>query len=731
MTDLKTRVMLGAARAERQETTEAEYAAWWRDVEEFIAAAKGGRYSRADVRAVVNVLSTMERAENAAMRAAQQLMRAIEAEIAALEGQRVKQIQTVRTPSGPLALIRPTAEKLLAEGVISGALDGDLHAADAATVKAAIMASSVCDFCSTPGASHFYDVPDFGVTQHPGSYASTRNTGGWMACDICHDLVQRDRRKDLVERAIATMAFPKFSRRAIEELYEKFWRGMEERAYAAGSAAALGDYIEARLPKFDAPKISDRDRRVEAVMGATGLTTIEIDDLLVGKVSRDAVAKLARFSERFGKDPRAAMERFIDGPRKPLADVMPHWQRALDAKFAALTHLESVIRGATDQAEGFADPTDLKDPAAIARMVAKAKARREVRNMGFANDVRFLRAAQAYSFNGETAAAIREAARGVPHDAPLSSIETPNVGAGWFWFADPLPIAASPVSSSSTHALLWAWTTVEPERNLTLDDAIVDRLDPDSRARLAALVASSDERNVYRLAAGDVRWLADALRRAGFTREELEARTTTASLGDPALVFSAYVLDERPGRQLPQWTPVPSARWTWRFSDTFQDMLAQTGAHWEATYGPGGEFEGEPTAVGKDATRNVVGDLSLFFVMACLWFKQTVPILTREAGQIERHARKRYAKEHKLADLPSVQVVALRRSARTPADGASPERREGAREYHHRWIVRGHPRLQACGPGRQDRKLIWIEAHPAGPPDKPLRTKERVYAVIR
>lgn len=37
-------------------------------------------------------------------------------------------IVLVRTPSGPLALVRQMAEKLLAEGVLSWTLDGDVHA---------------------------------------------------------------------------------------------------------------------------------------------------------------------------------------------------------------------------------------------------------------------------------------------------------------------------------------------------------------------------------------------------------------------------------------------------------------------------------------------------------------------------------------------------------------------------------------------------------------------------
>jgi hypothetical protein len=123
--------------------------------------------------------------------------------------------------------------------------------------------------------------------------------------------------------------------------------------------------------------------------------------------------------------------------------------------------------------------------------------------------------------------------------------------------------------------------------------------------------------------------------------------------------------------------------------------------------------------------------MSLFFVMACLWFKQTVPVLTKEPGQVERHARKRYVREHKLSEAPTVQVVALRKSLRVPSEKAEGPQAASAKTYHVRWIVKGHPRLQVCGPGRADRKLIWVESFLKGPEEAPLKTKERVYAVIR
>lgn len=48
-------------------------------------------------------------------------------------------------------------------------------------------------------------------------------------------------------------------------------------------------------------------------------------------------------------------------------------------------------------------------------------------------------------------------------------------------------------------------------------------------------------------------------------------------------------------------------------------------------------------------------------------------------------------------------------------------------EHDHRWPVRGHWRNQPCGPGRHQRRRIWIDEHVAGPDDKPLVIRPRVY----
>jgi hypothetical protein len=158
---------------------------------------------------------------------------------------------------------------------------------------------------------------------------------------------------------------------------------------------------------------------------------------------------------------------------------------------------------------------------------------------------------------------------------------------------------------------------------------------------------------------------------------------------------------------------------------------------YKLAYGPGGAFAHQKNTIGAKGTLKAVAELSLFFLMSCVWFRQTVPgtqkkvepTLTLEHGHIERHERKRAQKELKQDAPPVVRVVALRRSAAV-------EHVEPSGESKHyltvRFVVAGHARLQPCGPGRVDRKLIWIDSFIKGPDDAPLKpAAQKVFAVIR
>lgn len=63
----------------------------------------------------------------------------------------------------------------------------------------------------------------------------------------------------------------------------------------------------------------------------------------------------------------------------------------------------------------------------------------------------------------------------------------------------------------------------------------------------------------------------------------------------------------------------------------------------------------------------------------------------------------------------------------TSGVSAPTERREGGVAWSHRWMVRGHWRLQPCGPRRSQRRLIWIDPFIKGPSDKPLDVRPTVW----
>lgn len=576
--------------------------------------------------------------------------------------------RTVQTPTGGLAVIAATAAKLLEEGIITGSLDGELKATDAAVVKAAIMRYAVCDFCSTPGASHYYDVPDFGVTFGPArdsNYSVTKSTGGWMACDPCDAMIQKNDRAGLVERAVETMAFPKFTRGAIAEFIAKFWQGMDEKADAAGIAAACVDFVEDRQPKLpDVIAGMLKSDRIEAVTRATGLERRQVVAMLDGKLDHSAISKLVSFKRSVGGDDRRMAALIAGHERPPLPDVTPHWQKAIDMKFTATLMLTKAAASLEDAGTFVSQhPTDLNDPASVRKAIDLAKAASMMESMQFRNDLKLLQRAETYSFGVDPIAAITEAAKLVPADAPLSSVEAPT-GAGWFWFPTPLPIAMTTnMPNNFTNALLWGWVEGQTE--------------PDTK-RGPAMRFSGVTLDVDGLPALTALWY-------------WPARLTLTEM----LAFNRGLYDEHYGQ---------GGVFSQRAPASTRLAVEQTLAALEAA--------------------------SRFFLAACVWFKQK--ILVSSPGHIERHARKRIMREHKQTEQPSVRVIALRASlreqvAKETTDGQAP----GSRKLHVRFVVTGHPRLQRCGPSRADVKLIWISPYPKGPEGAPFKERQKVFAVIR
>ena len=87
-------------------------------------------------------------------------------------------------------------------------------------------------------------------------------------------------------------------------------------------------------------------------------------------------------------------------------------------------------------------------------------------------------------------------------------------------------------------------------------------------------------------------------------------------------------------------------------------------------------------------------------------------------------------KKNRKRRLETVTCASLRRHRYV----SESEREAEARDYSHRWIVRGHMRNQPVGPrnvvGGQKHMRVWIAPYVKGPEDKPLVLKDRVQLFI-
>jgi hypothetical protein len=110
-------------------------------------------------------------------------------------------------------------------------------------------------------------------------------------------------------------------------------------------------------------------------------------------------------------------------------------------------------------------------------------------------------------------------------------------------------------------------------------------------------------------------------------------------------------------------------------------------------------------------------------MIGATWILMQQPTVA-ERKTIERSSSRRRSGVAGAPSPTAVQVIDLRRlhdRADEPQDADST-----GREYRHRWMVRGHWRQQAVGPGRKHRKPVYVPPHIKGPDGAPLVT-ERVH----
>jgi hypothetical protein len=93
---------------------------------------------------------------------------------------------------------------------------------------------------------------------------------------------------------------------------------------------------------------------------------------------------------------------------------------------------------------------------------------------------------------------------------------------------------------------------------------------------------------------------------------------------------------------------------------------------------------------------------------------------------VEKTIRKAYQRGGRPA--PEVRLVRIRGSAAAATTRtAHPSGNRASRDREHRWWVRGHWRNQPYGPGRTQRRLIYIDPHIRGPEGKPIKPSTTVH----
>jgi hypothetical protein len=109
--------------------------------------------------------------------------------------------------------------------------------------------------------------------------------------------------------------------------------------------------------------------------------------------------------------------------------------------------------------------------------------------------------------------------------------------------------------------------------------------------------------------------------------------------------------------------------------------------------------------------------------LASAWLLMQQPLLIdRTRERADKPTARAYARDGLPA--PEVTLVDLRRQY-TPQD-QDPDAGTDGRRYRHRWIVSGHWRNQAYGPGQTLRRQTWVPSYVKGPEGAPLLSTEKV-----
>lgn len=698
----------------------------------------------------------------------------------------------IETPDGPIGVARAVLDQLVTAGIVTDD-HGTYSAASRAVIDAALGAgkiTGVCDFCSEPGPSEVFPTDDFQIDE-----VDWKSTGGWAACETCALLVRDDKREALFERSVILRPGdldngPEVTRAAIKALLDRFWQAYRPlvtlpAAFKSRSFASMLASVLPRAPGIgiELAKLADeRSTDLDIGPGVEVIQRLERDGVIRFAIRRgdgnpalfaapakhfastadaDIAHRLVGYFHHGGTfdandgtiveegEQHVTVDEWLrTSGRKGLKDIareakMSHGHvaailRNLDERghieavrageggryegiivrvranlndlarnekivVAAVAHVFGIVDNGKVDARTIGQPSDehhvsqspwmeaiemqfaaLKE---ITRLISNPKTATVLDGAELIASWRLnakqLHRAETYAWGRDTTLAVQAASRSFPHDAGIRPEQVPGSGQGWFWFSDPLPI---PTNSEATNVcgLLWGWCYPGDGTGPVHEKTAV----------------------------ADTEWL----------------------------LFTAFYRDKR-GRI------VGSVQWRWFQGETFHNMIARCMAEYDEYDGDGhlGLGTGSvgkarralleaagTTPYPKDKTIKAIGDLSLFFLAACVWLESDVIALS--TGHVERHRAKSLEREHRLRTRPAeIKVVALRRvkyeHGGAAADGNGGG--SGKREYTCQWVVDGHPRNQYYASIKQH-KCIWIKPYPKGPKDKPMRVaSHKVFAVVR
>lgn len=124
------------------------------------------------------------------------------------------------------------------------------------------------------------------------------------------------------------------------------------------------------------------------------------------------------------------------------------------------------------------------------------------------------------------------------------------------------------------------------------------------------------------------------------------------------------------------------------------------------------------------AWEDFTGTARWLLILKSIWLLMSQSLTSVEDVKLDRPTRRRMQRAG--IDPPRVRIIALRRPRSDNESEATSDR-----EWHHRWVVRGHWRMQPYGPARSRVRPVWIAPHVKGPEGAPLLGGEKVYALRR